>query len=264
MRRHRSKIISLLPVWQTAAGLRRADQAVRHASPQFAVDSVGPPVVQRRRRKDWESRPSDGCWTPFTRNTRSTTGCFTFCIPRCGLLISSRAKGRPPYSIAELQPHLKDFEAEINGLEKVRPAEYEPLPEEAARFEQKAPISCRLLMASFTAPEIRPDHSGRSECGRLTRKDCGKASSPAVGPARIRQRQWQLFPIAWVRAYAARPWRNTESGDDLTGNDVLQLMQRKRRRFRPGRRKIPTGVGRQSAARLRYDQGQIRSLVQPF
>jgi ABC-type transport system involved in cytochrome c biogenesis permease subunit len=108
------------------------------------------------------------------------------------------------YSIAELQPHLKEFDAEITALENVKPADMTIYQKKLLDLNKKLNL-CRLLIASFMAPEVRSDHlqddllAAKREADELMTHRVPLAVPPVSGEG-----PWEIFPLAWVRAYATQ------------------------------------------------------------
>jgi ABC-type transport system involved in cytochrome c biogenesis permease subunit len=108
------------------------------------------------------------------------------------------------YSIAELQPHLKEFDGQITALENVKPAAMSIYQKKLLDLNKKLNL-CRLLMASFMSPEIRPEHAlDDLKAAFREAEDLASHQVPLSVPPVSAEGRWELFPKAWVLAYAAQ------------------------------------------------------------
>jgi len=108
------------------------------------------------------------------------------------------------YSIAELQPHLKEFDGQITALENVKPAAMSIYQKKLLDLNKKLNL-CRLLMASFMSPEVRPEHAlDDLKAAFREAEDLASHQVPLSVPPVSAEGRWELFPKAWVLAYAAQ------------------------------------------------------------
>ncbi|HTU23967.1 MAG TPA: cytochrome c biogenesis protein CcsA, partial [Pirellulales bacterium] len=107
------------------------------------------------------------------------------------------------YSISEMQPHLKDFDAEVKAARKLKPAELTLYQKKLMDLAKKLNVY-GLLVESFAPPEIRRDHI--LDDLKAAHRDATELVGdkvPLAVPSDSQPGQWENFPLAWIRAYAA-------------------------------------------------------------
>ena len=119
------------------------------------------------------------------------------------------------YSLAEMRPHLDDFRAAVKTVEQFLESEKKAGrngSDELTLYQKKLlELDRRLahylmLAGSLSPPPIREDHmlddlKETMVQGALAVKE---SVVPLAVPPQSADGQWDLFPMAWVRAYAAQ------------------------------------------------------------
>ncbi len=108
------------------------------------------------------------------------------------------------YSIAELQPHLEEFDAEIDKLGEIKPASMSIYQKKLLDLNKKLNL-CRLLMASFMSPEVSQEHPlDDLKTAFRQAKELTTHQVPLSVPPVSDDGHWEVFPMAWIQAYAAQ------------------------------------------------------------
>ena len=145
----------LLRVRQAAAGLRGADQAVRHAGPQRAADSFGPPDPSRTKPARPSRQPA-GCWTSLPAAVRrSSIGYCTSFNPEVLATVASRAaRAFPLFHRGFAAAHGRVRSRDQGSSEDVKPASMSIYQKKLLDLNKKLNL-CRLLMARSCRPRSR-------------------------------------------------------------------------------------------------------------